>query len=245
MSKMVQIPGARDAVAYVASSGGPARGAVIVIHEVWGLAPHIKTVADRLAAEGYVAVAPNLLSDTDIESHASPELQESLFDPERRNSVQPKLRELMAPMHTPDFATATAERLQAVFDYASKLPESHGKVAVWGFCFGGTYAFTLAVQEPELALALPFYGHNDGGVDELKRIKCPVRAFYGENDERLMAALPDLKERMKEAGVDFEAKTYAGAGHAFFNDSNKYAYNAEAAADVWERVKKLLAEYLG
>jgi carboxymethylenebutenolidase len=245
MSEKVQIPGAKDTVAYVAKPQSVVRGAVIIIHEVWGLAPHIKTVADRVAAEGYVAVAPNLLSDTDIEQHATSELQESLFDPERQNAAQPKLRELMAPMNTADFGAVTASRLKACFDFAYKLPEAGGKVAVWGFCFGGSYAFTLAIQEPRLALALPFYGHCDAAVEELKAIDCPVRAFYGENDANLMSSMPVLKQRMQEAGVDFEAKTYAGAGHAFFNDSNKYAYNADAAADAWERVKKLLSEQLG
>jgi carboxymethylenebutenolidase len=244
MSETVQIPGARDTVAYRARPAGGPQAAVLVIHEAWGLAPHIKTVADRLAAEGYLALAPNLLSDTDIERLATPELQESLFDPERRHAAQPRLRELMAPLHAPDFAAATSERLQACFEYLFKLPESHGHVAVWGFCFGGSYSFSLAIQEPKLALALPFYGHSDQPVRELARIKCPVRAFYGANDENLMKALPALKERMNDGGVDFESKVYNGAGHAFFNDSNRYAYNAAAATDSWNRVKELLAEYL-
>lgn len=80
-----------------------------------------------------------------------------------------------------------------MYQYASKLPDSNGKVAVWGFCFGGTYAFIMAMQAPGLSLALPFYGHSGSRVEELAKIKCPVRAFFGENDERLMAAFPELK----------------------------------------------------
>jgi carboxymethylenebutenolidase len=227
---------------YVAEPAGEARGAVIVIHEVWGLTDHIKDICDRVAAEGYVALGPNLFSETNIEEMVSDELAESLFDPERRTAVQPQLRAIMAPIQAPDFAEGATGKLQVCYDY---LAEKVGhNVAVMGFCFGGTYSFQLAMTEPRLKAAVPFYGHAEFGVEQLRHISCPVLAFYGEQDERLVTQLPELKQAMKTAGVDFRPVVYPGCGHAFFNDSNKFAYNAEAAADAWQKTLDFLAANL-
>lgn len=249
MGTMIEIGEENAFPAYMAEPETDAKGAVIVIHEAWGLVDHIKSVADRIAAEGYIALAPNLLSETDIAKIPQNELQqiqEDLFNPDQkhRTEVQPKLRTIMSPMRSPEFGRETIAKVKVCFDYLYKIPEVDGKVAVMGFCFGGTYSFSLAIAEPKLKLALPFYGGCDASVDELKQIRCPIRAFYGERDERLISQLPELKEKMKEAGVDFEAKVYPGAGHAFFNDSNPYAYNKDAAEDAWGRVLGLLKEYL-
>jgi carboxymethylenebutenolidase len=249
MGTMIDITGEKAFSAYLAKPETQTRGAVIVIHEAWGLVDHIKSVADRVAEEGYVALAPNLLSETDIAKIPANELQqiqEDLFNPDQkhRTEVQPKLRTIMSPMHSPEFGKDTIAKVKACFAYLDKMSEVRGKVAVMGFCFGGTYSFSLAIAEPTLKLSLPFYGGCDASVDELAQIGCPVRAFYGERDERLITQLPELKDKMKEAGVNFEAKIYPGTGHAFFNDSNPYAYNREAAEDAWGRVLGLLKEYL-
>lgn len=228
----IKIDAGKPIQAYLARPAGPAKAAVIVIHEVWGLVGHVRSVADRLADEGYLALAPDLLSEA-VDVGALGGLQEGLFDPERRNRVQPELRRLMAPIHDPGFGKRTTAALKGCFDYLYGLPESRGKVAVIGFCFGGTYSFNLAVEEPRLMLALPFYGHADQDAATLKNIKCPVRAFYGENDESLVAGLDDLRQRMKDAGVDFAAKVYPDCGHAFFNDTNRFAYDEAAAKDAW------------
>lgn len=245
MGKHFTIPTTQGSLkAYEAKPAGSCRGGIIVIHEVWGIAGHIKEVADRLASEGFLAFAPDFLSDyVDIGKTAG--LQEDLFNPEKRNEAQPKLRKLMTPMFNPEFGEATTSKLLDCFSYVHELQDVGQKVAVIGFCFGGTYSFTLAVNEPRLKLALPFYGHSDQTVDELKNIACPVRAFYGEKDENLMAGLPDLKDRMEQAGVDFEAKVYPNCGHAFFNETNRFAYNKAAAADAWQQILKYLKEYVG
>jgi carboxymethylenebutenolidase len=245
MGDMVEVKAQLPVPAYVARPDGAPKGAVIVIHEVWGLADHIKSVADRLAVEGYLALAPDLLSGTGVDVGSIINLQEALFDPARRNEVQPVLRKALAPMQEPEFGTKTLERLKACFDYVYQLPEVNQKVAVMGFCFGGTYSYSLAVAEPNLKLALPFYGHSNQSVDELKQITCPIRAFFGANDENLISGLPDLTDRMKEAGVDFVSKVYPNSGHAFFNDTNRNAYNAEAAADSWKLSLEYLAKYVG
>jgi carboxymethylenebutenolidase len=244
MSEMIEVSGEHPIPAYLAQPKGAAHGAVIVIHEVWGLSDHIKSVADRVAAAGYIALAPNLLSQTDIEAKATPELQQALFDPERRSQIQPQLRELMAPLQDPAFGAQTATALKACFEYLYELPAAKQRVAVMGFCFGGTYSFTLATLEPRLKAAIAFYGHSHHNTEELMRIACPVLALYGETDERLISGLGDLTEQMQAAGVDFTSHVYPDCGHAFFNDSNPYAYNAAAAKDAWKRTLELLAKAL-
>jgi carboxymethylenebutenolidase len=245
MNEMANIQSTKGEInAYLARPAGTVRGGILVIHEVWGLADHIKDVADRFARKGYLALAPDLLSGT-IDVEAAVSLQEDLFDPEKRNAVQPRLRELMAPLQNPSFGEDTLARVAACFDYLYELPDAQQKVAVAGFCFGGSYSFSLAVKEPRLKLALPFYGHADYSAEELANIKCPVRAFYGENDENLMKSLPELQTKMREAGVDFEAKVYPNCGHAFFNDTNKFAYNESAAKDAWRLALEHLKTYLG
>ena len=244
MSKMITVPVQPELPAYLAQPEGEAKGAIIVIHEVWGLTDHIKSIADRFAAEGYIAVAPDFFSSAGIDTDKLEGLQEALFDPERRNAIQPELRKLMAPIQSPEFGAITTAQLKGCFEYVYNKPATQQKVAVVGFCFGGTYSFSLAVEEPRLKLAVPFYGHSDHSVEELKAITCPVRAFYGEQDERLITSLPDLTARMKEAGVDFEAKVYPDCGHAFFNDTNRFAYNKEAAEDAWKRTLGFLETYV-
>jgi carboxymethylenebutenolidase len=240
MGKMIELKADKTIKAYLANPKSEIKGGIIVIHEVWGLVDHIKQVADRYAEAGLVALAPSLLEFPEFNSDQIAEMQKDLFNPATRNEVQPVLRKMMAPMQEPDFGKLTVERLKACFDYLYEMPETNHKIVVTGFCFGGSYSFSLATVEPKLTMAIVFYGHADQPTSELKRIKCPVKAFFGENDERLISQLPDLARRMKEAGVDFESTVYPNCGHAFFNDSNPYAYNQKAARDAWVKVQKYL-----
>lgn len=239
MGTMITIQSSSPLSVYRADPSGPIKGAVLVIHEVWGLVDHTKAVADRLAAEGFLAIAPDLLSD-DVDTAALGELQHGLFDPARRNEIQPKLRELMTPLHDPEFGRKALGHLLACVEYCEDLPEVRGKIGVMGFCFGGTYAIALASQERRICVAIPFYGQADQSVEELADIRCPVLAFYGEQDERLITLLPALTETMETAGVDFTSIVYPNCGHAFFNDTNPFAYNQAAAEDAWRRSLELL-----
>lgn len=229
--------------AYLAQPTGPVKAGLILIHEIWALNDHTKSVADRFATEGYLVLAPNLLFETDIAEHA-PTLQLDLFNPEKRNEAQPKIRALMTPMQEPDFGEKTLGRINVCFDYLYDKAEVAEKVAINGFCFGGTYSYNFAVQEPRLKAAIPFYGHAPLELDKLSKIKCPILAFYGEKDEGLMADLPKLKELMGRAGVNFTAQVYPDCGHAFFNDTNPYAYNEAAAKDAWQRSLAFLTDNL-
>jgi carboxymethylenebutenolidase len=233
MGKMIQIESDDTIDAYLAVPDGKPKGALIVIHEVWGLVDHTKDIANRLASEGYVALAPELLKELDFEEYDVSQMQQDLFNPETRNRIQTELRRLMTPLQDPSFGIKTLKRLEACFDYLYNNEQNDQKVGVIGYCFGGTYSYSLAVNEPRLKIALPFYGHSNQPVDELAKIACPIRAFYGKNDSGLVDNLTELEQHMSEAGVDYKATVYDNCGHAFFNDTNPYAYNKEAAKTAW------------
>jgi len=236
VKEIIEIDSVKKVKAYLTMPESKPKGGIIVIHEVWGLDDHIKSVADRFANEGYVAIAPELLDNSEFSSEEIARLQRSIFDENERNKVQPQLRKLMAPMQEPQFGDVTIKRLKSVFDYIYSVKKANKNISVIGFCFGGSYSYALATVESRLKLSLPFYGHSDQTIDELVKINCPVRAFYGQNDLRLISGIDDLKERMKSAKVDYKVKIYENCGHAFFNDSNPGAYNKAAATDAWNRV---------
>ncbi|NVN00736.1 dienelactone hydrolase family protein [Arthrobacter sp. SDTb3-6] len=230
MGTMLQFSAAgQDFGAYRAEPAGRVRGAVVVIHEIWGLVDHIKDVADRFAAAGYLAVAPDLMGLAGLDATLLAELGADRSDPARRTEIQPRIRAAMEPMREPGRAGQIQAGVAAVFEHLEASAEGAGRTAVAGFCFGGSYSFALAVAEPRLAAAVPFYGHANYTVAELAGIRCPVLAFYGEEDKALTDDLPGLIERMREAGVDFRYTVFAGAGHAFFNDTNPVSYRAEPA----------------
>lgn len=227
-----------------AGDGTAVKGALVVIHEIWGLADHIKSVADRFAREGYLVLAPDLLSGVGITPEIGEELQRAgTAGEEARTELQPALREAMSASRSPDFAAWAVPALSSLVDELAADPRVNGRIAVTGFCFGGSYAFALAAADHRIRASVPFYGSPPelAGVGE---IHCPVLAFYGDQDTRLMETLPEVEQAMTKAGVPFTAKVYPGVGHAFFNDSNAHAYNAEAATDAWQRTLAFLDAHL-
>ncbi|ALE92878.1 hypothetical protein AOC05_12190 [Arthrobacter alpinus] len=230
--------------AYQAEPPGLVRGAVVVIHEIWGLTDHVKDIADRFAAAGYLAVAPDLMGLAGLDATLLAELGADRSDPAKLASVQPKIRAATEPLRSPKAALAIEAGTAAVFNYLQSSAEGAGRTAVVGYCFGGTYSFALAVSEPLLAAAVPYYGQANYSVPELADITCPVLAFYGEEDHALTDGLPDLIARMQEAKVDFRYTVFAGAGHAFFNDTNPMTYRAEPARIAWEETLEFLGKVL-
>ncbi len=232
--------------AYVAEPSGAPRGGVVVIHEIWGLVDHIKDVADRIAGEGYLAIAPDLLSGVGI----PPEVGEELLrlrassEPEEQSRVQPMMREKMAPLQAPEYGAWAVRALRHTVDRLAEQPGVAGRIGVLGFCFGGTYSFALAAADARILAAAPFYGQPPE-QSTIADIACPVRAFYGDEDTRLMDNLPRVTEAMIAAGVDFSAKVYPGVGHAFFNDTNPHTYDAGTARDAWMRTLDLFDRELG
>jgi carboxymethylenebutenolidase len=216
---------------------------LILIEEIWGVNDHIKSVADRLAAEGYSVLAPELLPENWVK-FVTPELQQDFFNPKKRDQIQPEVREAMGPIYQPEFANKAIEVLKSCVDFLLSHESVNGKVGVIGFCFGGTYSFHLSAHDARIKAAVPFYGQPPSD-EEIPNIQCPILAFYGDQDERLMITLPKLKEDMKKAGKDFEAVVYSGTGHAFFNDTNSRTYNAEYAKEAWSKATLFLKKNLG
>ena len=186
--------------------------AVVVIHEIFGLSDWVQQLTDELAEAGYIAIAPDLLSGMGPNGGDTADVATK-----GGNAVGQAIRDL-----PPDQITAD---LNAVADYVSKLPAANGKVAVTGYCWGGTQSFRFAMNRPTLKAAFVFYGTTPGGnaqgqpyaVDQagLARINAPVYGFYAENDMRVNATIPPAVEAMKALKKRYDPVTYAGAGHGF------------------------------
>lgn len=240
---MITIDGSLSA--YRAEPTGEPRGALILIHEIWGLVGHITDVADRFAAEGYLVIAPDILSEVGVDPAVGDELQRLVFsaDEKTRTEAQPIMREKLAPSHAPEYAEWAVAQLTKVVDYLAEQPGIDGRIAVTGFCFGGGYSFALAAADSRVRAAVPFYGYPPV-PDAVSAIECPVLAFYGDLDDRLMESLPELSATMSSAGVDFRPQVYPGARHAFFNDTNSITYNPVAARAAWTQALTFLDEAL-
>ncbi|MGH9555975.1 MAG: dienelactone hydrolase family protein, partial [Terriglobales bacterium] len=171
--------------------------AVVVIHENTGLTDWARSVADQLAAAGYIAIAPDLLSGKGPNGGKTSDFPSTDATREAIGALDP------------DQITAD---LNAVADYVKKLPAADGKVAVSGFCWGGRQSFRFATNRADLAAAFVFYGN---GPEKVHAIRAPVFGFYGENDARINSTLPATEAAMKTDGKRFEPVTYAGAGHGF------------------------------
>ena len=184
---------------------------VIVIHEIFGLSDWARTVADQLAANGYIAIAPDLLSGMGPNGGKSSDFPSVDAASEANSKLDP--------------GQVTAD-LNAVADYARKLPASSGRLAVAGFCWGGEQSFRFATSRKDLSAAFVFYG---APPQEVSGITAPVYGFYAGDDSRIDATIPDTTEAMKKAGKKYDALTYAGAGHAFMRAGEDPATDAALA----------------
>ena len=204
------------------------RPVVVVIHEIFGLSDWAQELADEVAAAGYIAVAPDLLSGMGPNGGRTKDFAEG--------SVTEAVSKL-----SPDQVTAD---LNAVSDYGLKLPASNGKLYVAGFCWGGGQTFRFATNREKLAAAFVFYGPPPDKIT-MSNITAPVYGFYAGNDARIGATIPDTVLGMQAAGKVFEPVVYDGAGHGFMrageapdaSDANK-----KARDDAWIRWKSLLAK---
>lgn len=201
---------------------------VLIIHEIFGMTDWVQDLADQVAAAGYIAVAPDLLSGMGPNGGRSSSFDES--------TVREAVGKLNGDQITAD--------LNAVADYGLKLPASSGKLFVAGFCWGGSQTFRFATNRSDLSAAFVFYG-GPPEKDAMARIKAPVYGFYAGNDARIDATIPDTITAMKAAGKAYDPVTYDGAGHGFMrageapdaNDANK-----KARTDAWARWKSLLSK---
>lgn len=222
--------------------------AVIVIHENTGLTDWARTVADQLAANGYIAIAPDLLSGT-APKKGEAATADSKPDPNSKTSDFPDTDSARQAIGKLEADQVTAD-LNAVADYVKKLPSANGKVAVSGFCWGGGQSFRFATNRQDLAASFVFYGPPP---KDFNTIKAPVYGFYGGHDARIGATIQPTQDAMKAAGKKYDPVTYEGAGHGFMragmtplapdaNDAAKTAYeaNRKAREDAWKRWLELL-----
>lgn len=209
---------------YLALPGGdgPWPG-VVVIQEWWGLDDHIKSIADRFAAAGFAAIAPDLYNG------------QVTTEPDEARKLRMAL--------VWDDALAV---IQSAVHYLVGLDQvSPKKVGMVGFCMGGGLTWHAAAKLTHVGAAVPFYGGGPEMVDEeVARIGGPVLAIFGELDQGVSPEVARKRAaQMDRAGIKHETVVYPGAQHAFFNDT-RAAYNPEAAADAWQRTVDLFRKTL-
>ncbi len=225
-TEFINYPGETgDVKAYLAHPlSGQKFPAVIVIHEIFGLNPHILDVTRRIAKEGFLAMAPDALSPLG----GTPE-----NDQEKAVSL---IRGLDQGQAVKNFVAAVK--------FLKTNPLSTGKVGCTGFCWGGGMTNQVAVNCPDLDAAVPYYGMQPSAEDVAK-IHAPIMAHYGANDPRIDEGIPAFEEALKKYKKEYQIFIYEGAGHAFNNDTNPDRYNEKAAKLAWSRTIAFFKEKLG
>jgi len=201
---------------------------VLLIHEIFGLSDWARSMADDIAAMGYIVIAPDLLSG---------------FGPNGGGTgAFADQQAVIRAVSGLDAAAVTAD-LNATADYALKLPAANGKLAVIGFCWGGGKSFLYATQRKDLRAAFVFYGPPPE-ADALKSIGAPVYGFYAGSDARITATVPDMKTAMTAAGKTYDTVIYDGAGHGFMrageDPANTNPANTTARTEGLKRLETLL-----
>jgi carboxymethylenebutenolidase len=194
---------------------------VIVIHEIFGMTDWIRSVADALAAEGYIAIAPDLISGME--------------------GAEENPRETIGRL---DDAEAIA-RLNVVLDYGENLPAASDRCAVMGFCWGGRMSFLYATAQPELNAAVVYYGTSpETGL--LARVTAPVLGLYGQMDDRVNSTIGPAEEELKRLEKTFEKEIYDDAGHGFLRQQDgRDGANRKASEQAWARTLAFLEEHTG
>lgn len=203
---------------------------VIVIHEIYGLSDWIRGVADQLAADGYIAIAPDLLTGKGPNGGGTDAFAS-------RDDVVAGVRGL-----TPDEVTT---KLDAVRAFGMKLPASNGKTATVGYCWGGSTSFSYATRQPDLHAAVVYYGGSPADGSALASVKAPVLGLYGEDDARVNATVAPAAAEMKKLGKVFETHTYTGAGHGFLRaQSGREGANRKATEEAWPTMLAFFKKHL-
>ena len=202
---------------------------VIVIMEIFGLSDWIRAVTDQLAADGFIAIAPDLLSGRGPKGGGTDSF------PSRDDVIK-----AVTALSSAEVATM----LNAVADYATRLPAATRKFATVGFCWGGGMSFSYATTQPELGAAVVYYGVSPP-LGTLDKISAPVLGLYGEDDARVVSTVKPAEEKMKELGKVYVAHIYKGAGHGFLRAQGERAgANLEASRQAWPATIEFLKKYL-
>ncbi len=244
--------------AYLAVPEGEAPDSgIIVIQEIFGLTDFIRSVSERLAKQGYVALAPHLYSREELftqknilsamtpmfsippEKRRDPNVLTEIMS--RANETQKKiLTDLM--INRQKVEETMIKDLEHTYDYV-KATYKLRRMGVIGFCMGGGLTFQISTRKPFDASAV-YYGANPKPIEAVANIKGAVLGIYAGEDSNINQGLPDLMKAIAEYKTDFEMKLYPGTRHAFFNDTGP-AYDERASKDAWERTLRLFKEHLG
>ena len=201
---------------------------VVVIHEIFGLSPWVRAVADQFAAEGFIAVAPDLLTSRNL--------------PNPTDSVPSDLA--TAAIRTLDPADVHRQ-ISAAANYAMSLPSAVRKYGVVGYCWGGGVSFEHAVRSPSLGAAVVYYGVSPATAS-LASVNAPVLGLYGGSDARVDATVPPADSAMKALGKTYSPNIYEGAGHGFLRQqSGQNGANLTATQKAWPATIAWFRKYLG
>jgi len=212
-----------SAMGYLATPSTGKGPAVVVIQEWWGLVPHIKSVADRFAASGFLALAPDLYHGKSTQS------------PDEAGKLMMALN------------IEQAEReLAGGVAYLKSHPQNYtGKVGTVGFCMGGALSLYAATKNANVNAAVIFYGGHPNVKPDLAGLRAPILGLYAENDGFVtVTSVRDLEKNLKSLGKKYEFHIYPGVDHAFFNDERPAVYNPTAAEDAWKRTLKFFNSHL-
>ncbi|HSU17690.1 dienelactone hydrolase family protein [Longimicrobium sp.] len=201
---------------------------VVVVHEIFGLTGWIRGVADQLAADGFIAIAPDLLSGKGVP--VGPD-----GDPVRDSAT--------AAIRTLDAATVQ-RRLDATARYAMALPAALPRYGIVGFCWGGGVSFAHAVHAPGLGASVVYYGVSPS-TQSLASVRAPVLGLYGENDARVDATIAPADSAMRALGRTYQHQVFPGAGHGFLRQQDgQNGANLQAARAAWPRTVQWFHRHL-
>ena len=202
---------------------------VLVIHEIYGLTDWIRAVADQLAAEGYIAIAPDIPTGKGPGGGGTESVD--------RDGAVALVRAL-------DRAEVVS-RLNATAQYATSLPAAQDKWASIGFCLGRSTSFAYAAAQPNLSAAVVYYGTSPS-AEALAFIQAPVLALYGGDDARVNRTIPPAEAEMKRLGKSYQPEIYDGAGHGFLRaQEGRDGANMRASEQAWPVTIGFLKKELG
>jgi len=203
---------------------------VVVVHEIFGLSTWIRGVADRLAADGYIAIAPDLLTGKATPAPGTDTLTQAVATSAIR---------LLKPEDV-------QRQLAAVGKYGMSLPAAEHSYGIVGFCWGGGTSFAHAVVSPEgLGAAVVYYGTSPAPAS-LKNVRVPVLGLYAGDDARVGATVPPADSAMRAMGKTFDVHSFAGAGHGFLRQQDgKNGANMAAARQAWPLTINFFRKHLG
>lgn len=214
-----------NAYAFVAEPDDNARHpGIVLIQEWWGIEPHIRQLAQRLAAAGFVVAVPDLYHG--------------------KIATEPDEAQKMSMMIRGNVERAVKEIIGALDTVKARPNVEPKKLGLMGFCVGGFMTYYVASRYPDLGAVVPFYGAGyDPTPEEVAKVNAPVLAFYGSRDQSVpLEQIRKIERMYKEAGKDITVKVY-DAGHAFINPDHGMG-NEKAAAEAWPLAVNFLKHHL-